>query len=182
MKPTLEQLQMQLAGSQALIAYTQQERDAALQASAAAQERETATADILRIINESPADLERIMPAIGRAVERLCEEIPSRWKEPFAGTAIEAVKLWNGGAPSPADITPLLATELTREADRARDLVVAELHALEELLKASAAKVDPASAELLSEKPRGSLRSLLAGIPIFVYRQWMRWRSQSARP
>ena len=39
MKPTLEQLQMQLAGAQALVAYTQQERDAALQASAAAQNR-----------------------------------------------------------------------------------------------------------------------------------------------
>ena len=73
MKPTVKQLQMQLAGSRALLAYTQQERDAALKASAAAQERETATADILRLINESPADLARIMPAIGRAAERLCE-------------------------------------------------------------------------------------------------------------
>ncbi len=73
MKPTIERLQTQLAGLQAQIAYAQQERDAALKASAAAQERETATADILRLINESPADLERIMPEIGRAVERLCE-------------------------------------------------------------------------------------------------------------
>jgi GTP-binding protein EngB required for normal cell division len=100
------------------------------------------------------------------AVERLCEAMPSRWREPFAGAAIEAMALWNGGAPSPADIAPLLATELTREVDRARDLVVAELHGLEAALKSSAANVDPASAELLSEKPRGSLRSLLAGIPI----------------
>ena len=73
MKPTIERLQTQLAGLQAQLAYAQQERDAALKASAAAQERETATADILRLINESPADLERIMPEIGRAIERLCE-------------------------------------------------------------------------------------------------------------
>ncbi len=73
MKPTLERLQTQLAGLQAQLAYSQQERDAALKASAAAQERETATADILRLINETPADLERIMPEIGRAIERLCE-------------------------------------------------------------------------------------------------------------
>ncbi len=73
MKPTIERLQTQLAGLQAELAYSQQERDAALKASAAAQEREIATADILRLINESPADLERIMPEIGRAIERLCE-------------------------------------------------------------------------------------------------------------
>ena len=72
MKPTIERLQTQLAGLQAQLAYAQQDRDAALKASAAARERETATADILRIINESPADLERIMPEIARAAERFC--------------------------------------------------------------------------------------------------------------
>ena len=36
-------------------------------------DRETATADILRIISQSPGDIERVLTAIGQAAERLCE-------------------------------------------------------------------------------------------------------------
>ena len=46
------------------------ERNAAL---AQGLERETATADILRIISQSPGDIEQVLPAIGQAARRLCE-------------------------------------------------------------------------------------------------------------
>ncbi len=36
-------------------------------------ERETATADILRIISQSPGDIEQVVATIGRAAKRLCE-------------------------------------------------------------------------------------------------------------
>ena len=38
-----------------------------------ALERETATADVLRVISMSPGDIERTLPAIGLATRRLCE-------------------------------------------------------------------------------------------------------------
>ena len=65
-RPTIEQLKAQLVE-------VQRERDGALRSIAAEQERESASAEILGIINESPADLARIMPAIGRAARRLCD-------------------------------------------------------------------------------------------------------------
>ena len=105
MRTTKAQLQEQLAEAQ-------RERDAAVQASAAAQERETATADILRLINEAPADLARIMPAIGRAAERLCEadhgvigfEVKSADGQPTFSTwdAIRGLRAFGGGVSNSA--------------------------------------------------------------------------------
>ncbi len=46
------------------------ERNASL---AQGLERETATADILRTISESPGELERVLTAIGHSAQRLCE-------------------------------------------------------------------------------------------------------------
>ncbi len=46
------------------------ERNAAL---AKGLERETATADILRIISQSPGDIEQVVATIGQAARRLCE-------------------------------------------------------------------------------------------------------------
>ena len=66
LRTTKAQLQEQLADAE-------RERDAAMAESAVALEREAASAEILRIINEAPADLARIMPAIGRTARRLCE-------------------------------------------------------------------------------------------------------------
>ena len=93
MKPTLEQLQMQLAGAQALIAYTQQERDAALKVSAAAQERETATADVLDVISRSPSDLQAALDVIVQKAAALLASdnaLVLRWTAQGSGELVAA--------------------------------------------------------------------------------------------